>query len=226
MCRINPTFHVSQIRRLVPCPLSPPIQPPPPPRLIDGGEAFTVRRLLRSHRRGRGLQYLVDWEGYGPEERSWVPAKFILDRSLIADFHRLHPEAPTRTPDAAFRLGWKYFNLRIYYISTQTKTWDESKQDCRNKGADLVIINSKEEQEFILKQLGCSSWAWIGLKVTEGAWKWIDGTPVVTAYWDEGEPNNKDNADCAEISTVPNKKGWKNMPCTYKKLWVCEKNYI
>ncbi|KAF5891739.1 antigen like protein, partial [Clarias magur] len=83
--------------------------------------------------------------------------------------------------DAAFRLGWKYFNSRIYYISTLTKTWAESRQDCRDKGADLVIINSKDEQEFILKQLGCSSQAWIGLKVIEGAWKWVDGTPVVTA---------------------------------------------
>ena len=58
--RIHPTFHASRVNPVQESTLAPPIPPPPPPQLVDGGPVYTVRRLLRSCRRGRGVQYLVD----------------------------------------------------------------------------------------------------------------------------------------------------------------------
>ena len=91
--RVHPTFHVSQVKPARENRMST-TTPPPPPEVIDGGPVYKVKRLLAVCNWGRGRQYLVEWEGYGPEERQWVPSRHIVDPDLITEFHRTHPEHP------------------------------------------------------------------------------------------------------------------------------------
>ncbi|XP_076874429.1 uncharacterized protein LOC143524897 isoform X2 [Brachyhypopomus gauderio] len=109
----------------------------------------------------------------------------------------------------------------------EAKTWSDSRKDCKNRGADLVIINNREEQEFIVKMLG-SNTAWIGLTDTEkeGVWKWVDGTELTTAYWNKNEPNNMHNNENCVLTGSSDKKGWNDIPCNIEIMWICEKNTL
>ncbi|KAI4873728.1 hypothetical protein NFI96_008038 [Prochilodus magdalenae] len=84
--------------------------------------------------------------------------------------------------EALKMLGWRYFSSSVYYMSTEKKTWNESREDCRRRGADLVIITSREEQEFVEK-IRNGQEAWIGLtdEVRERDWKWVDGSALSTS---------------------------------------------
>jgi hypothetical protein len=46
--------------------------PPPPPEIIGGEERYEVKEIIDSRMRGRRLQYLVQWKGYGHKENSWI----------------------------------------------------------------------------------------------------------------------------------------------------------
>ncbi|KAK3540656.1 hypothetical protein QTP70_034513 [Hemibagrus guttatus] len=75
--------------------LSPPLPLLPLlPLLLDDGTAYEVKEILDSRRRGSQLEYLIDWEGYGLEERSWVPRDDILDPNPLETFHTAHPHRP------------------------------------------------------------------------------------------------------------------------------------
>ncbi|KAI4875876.1 hypothetical protein NFI96_028988, partial [Prochilodus magdalenae] len=127
--------------------------------------------------------------------------------------------------------GWRYFSSSLYYISTEKKSWSESRQDCRQRGADLVIINSREEQEFIRTEYG-STEAWIGLTdaETEGVWKWVDGSTLTTEFWFKGEPNDYGkNEDCTITGYINARSSgvstWADYPCSHPVVGICEKKF-
>lgn len=96
-----------------------------------------------------------------------------------------------------------------------------SRKDCRERQADLVIITTKAELDFVKKTYAIT---WIGLsdKQQEGKWKWVDGTDLVGGgFWQAGEPNNSDgNEDCVEVSRSAS--AWNDAPCDRRFAWVCE----
>uniref|UniRef100_A0A8C1P0Y9 C-type lectin domain-containing protein n=1 Tax=Cyprinus carpio TaxID=7962 RepID=A0A8C1P0Y9_CYPCA len=108
-----------------------------------------------------------------------------------------------------------------YFISNELKSWSDSRQYCRDQGADLVIINTEEKQVSLFSER-----VWIGLSdiENEGNMTWVDNSAVNQEFWLEEEPNNAGgNEDCIELMPSETIKNWNDLPCSENRKGICEK---
>ncbi|XP_068958062.1 C-type lectin domain family 4 member G-like [Petaurus breviceps papuanus] len=109
---------------------------------------------------------------------------------------------------------WRDFQGSCYFFSENKLPWSQARDDCVQKQAHLVIINNRDEQNFLTPTeiLGY----WIGLrKVKEGVHKWIDGTKL-------GYTQGKENC----VMMLHHGK-WNDFTCDLSSdNWICEKRQI
>ncbi|XP_043969811.1 CD209 antigen-like protein C isoform X2 [Gambusia affinis] len=122
--------------------------------------------------------------------------------------------------------GWLYFRDSFYYMSSIKKTWPESQEYCQQEDADLVIVNSREEQNFIT-QFSRNRFTWTGLRELAGTdqWIWVDEALLTESYWGPNEPNRleKENPICVEMRFFDTENSWNDISCTTENFWMCEK---
>uniref|UniRef100_A0A452RI80 Asialoglycoprotein receptor 2 n=1 Tax=Ursus americanus TaxID=9643 RepID=A0A452RI80_URSAM len=123
-------------------------------------------------------------------------------------------------------VNWLEFEGSCYWFSRSGKTWAEADRYCQLENAHLVVINSREEQKFIVQHTNPYD-AWIGLTDSEGAWKWVDGTDYHQSYknWAATQPDDWQGhevgggEDCAEVRANGR---WNDNLCEQVQRWVCE----
>uniref|UniRef100_A0A3Q3AFI2 C-type lectin domain family 4 member F-like n=1 Tax=Kryptolebias marmoratus TaxID=37003 RepID=A0A3Q3AFI2_KRYMA len=120
--------------------------------------------------------------------------------------------------------GWTSFRDHCYFKSTESKTWPEAREDCQNRGADLVIVNSEDEKTFLI-ELTARQEMWIGLrlqmieKTKKPEWRWLDGTVPSKDFFPRQKPKSYEvYAVCCNIF-----KRWTSKGSLYLHYWVCEK---
>ncbi|KAG5842473.1 C-type lectin domain family 2 member B-like isoform X1 [Anguilla rostrata] len=129
-------------------------------------------------------------------------------------------EVPKQCP-----VGYVQFTSRCYHFSSEKDDWFNSRKLCKRQGADLVVIDTMEEQVFVHSHYTHSKY-WIGLRNSseERTWLWVDGSQLDVGYWDDGEPNNLGlNEDCVHgYKDLNALKNWNDIKCDNHFNWVCE----
>ncbi|XP_008588176.1 PREDICTED: C-type lectin domain family 10 member A [Galeopterus variegatus] len=123
-------------------------------------------------------------------------------------------------------VNWVEHEGSCYWFSRSMKPWPEAERYCQLENAHLVVITSREEQNFVQEQTG-PFYAWIGLSDPEGTWKWVDGTNYETSFqnWKPGQPDDwhghrlGGGEDCAHVLSDGM---WNDNVCQQPYHWVCE----
>ena len=99
--------------------------------------------------------------------------------------------------------GWKYnpSNGHFYKV-IKGSTWPQCNRMAGKEGTQLVCIDDKKEQQWLVRQFGGSTLYWIGLtdKGKEGVWKWVDGEKASYTNWFGSEPNDTGSEDYAVMN--------------------------
>ncbi|XP_047455955.1 CD209 antigen-like protein E [Mugil cephalus] len=159
--------------------------------------------------------------------------KMIEERDLLntnltkmtEDMQMLQSSSKKKKPCPA---GWKMFSCSCYFLSEESGSWDEGRQDCRDRGADLMVIDSPEKQTFLSGFTKRPTWIGLNDRDDEGIWKWVDETPLTLTYWDTNQPDNGGGIpkfgeeDC--VHTRPDENtAWNDLSCASSLPWVCER---
>ncbi|XP_075322955.1 natural killer cells antigen CD94-like isoform X2 [Odontesthes bonariensis] len=121
--------------------------------------------------------------------------------------------------------GWILYQKKCYLFYDKPApwlTWTQSQTYCKNCGADLVVIDNQQEQEFISKNIKSyysDHGYWIGLKESNGNFIWIDGRTDTLQYWLETGGSHP------YVLVIPDKsptQSWKRGSPEFQLQLICE----
>ncbi|XP_050775509.1 killer cell lectin-like receptor subfamily F member 1 [Gopherus flavomarginatus] len=75
---------------------------------------------------------------------------------------------------------WLPHKDKCYWVSKESKFWSESFKDCEMRTSQMLVIQDREEMEFIQNITQGTNLVWIGLtiKSPEKKWTWVNTAPL------------------------------------------------
>ncbi|XP_010285719.1 PREDICTED: C-type lectin domain family 4 member F-like, partial [Phaethon lepturus] len=75
--------------------------------------------------------------------------------------------------------GWLWDAGQCYYFSSAKKSWEQSREDCCSRGAQLVTVRANATLAFLVRIANMEVYH-MGLRRdgSRSDWKWLDGTEL------------------------------------------------
>ncbi|XP_037771026.1 killer cell lectin-like receptor subfamily B member 1B allele B isoform X5 [Chelonia mydas] len=75
---------------------------------------------------------------------------------------------------------WMLHRDKCFWLSKETKAWNESRDDCSRKGSQMLVLQDWEQMDYLQPLIPAGQSVWIGLTFnsSQRKWTWADGAPV------------------------------------------------
>ncbi|KAI7934413.1 hypothetical protein MJO28_017046 [Puccinia striiformis f. sp. tritici] len=94
---VHPVFHVSMLRKHTADTIEGRQRTEMPPLIVGDEEEWEVEEILDCRKKGKRVEYLIAWKGFGQENNSWEPEGNLANSTeLLEEFKRKFPQAATR----------------------------------------------------------------------------------------------------------------------------------
>ncbi|XP_057184514.1 C-type lectin domain family 4 member A-like isoform X1 [Triplophysa rosa] len=70
--------------------------------------------------------------------------------------------------------GWTEHGGKCYFFSSEAQTWFKSRNSCEALKANLVTINTRDVQGFLVSKIKETHWIGLDDLETEGRWVWVN----------------------------------------------------
>ena len=121
----------------------------------------------------------------------------------------------------------KCYANSCYEFVVTGKTWDKNQDSCKEKGGDLISMETEAEWKFIKDQIqqipvpDGNEWH-IGLKNQE-TWQWVSGKSLDINKWQKNEPSGDGNVAAMFKDYPPGSMGlFNNANNLVPKAFICE----
>ncbi|XP_037769352.2 killer cell lectin-like receptor subfamily B member 1B allele A [Chelonia mydas] len=117
---------------------------------------------------------------------------------------------------------WVPHRDKCYWVSKDNQYWSGGHADCSRRESHLLVIQDREELEFIQNITRDQNHVWIGLSITSPGrnWTWVDGSLFNQTRFTVSRPA-EDNS-CAAVK----KNQIKSENCNTPYKWICQKEAV